>query len=136
MGRFEEFNDNYSNTVKDGIDTREIQEREGFTHISDYTGGAIVVDGFFFNNAGKYGEQVVVVGRKAKRINGGYKASGAEHLINVPKRYTDKFHKFAASPELMDAIFHEGLAIDGIKAVKAKNGPTTIFDFRDNSDFE
>ena len=104
---FNELNKQFSNTVKEGIDTDSMD----FAPLSDFIGKTIKVDGFFLTKS-KYGEQVVVVGN-------GYK-------INMPKRATETFKSIRANKFMLKAVLDGNLEIINITPVKAKNGNDTV----------
>lgn len=99
---------NLRRTVKEGIDTNEME----FRPLKDYCGESIHCNGFFFTD-GKYGEQVVVVGETA--------------LINMPKRAVEQFKQIASDEEAVKAVLEGHLIIDEIKMAETKNGTTTIY---------
>lgn len=109
---FNELNTN--RTIKAGIDT----EGMDFKPLSEWEGKVIPVDGFFFTKAGKYGEQVVVVG------NG--------YLINMPKRAVEQFKKIAENDNMLTAVLNGKLIIKDIKAnVQTDKGVTTSYKLAD-----
>lgn len=99
---------NKRSTVKEGIDTREME----FKPLKDFCGQRIKCDGFFFTD-GKYGKQVVLVG------NG--------YLINMPNRTVNQFEEIAANAEAVDAVLTGHLVIKDIKMVDTRNGKTTAY---------
>lgn len=104
---FNELNKQYTNTVKEGVDTDSME----FAPLKDFVGKTIKVDGFFFTK-GDFGEQVVVVGN-------GFK-------INMPKRATETFKSIRANEFMLKAVLDGKLEIINITPVKAKNGRDTI----------
>ena len=104
---FNELNKQFSNTVKEGIDTDSMD----FAPLSDFIGKTIKVDGFFLTKS-KYGEQVVVVGN-------GYK-------INMPKRATETFKSIRSNEFMLKAVLEGHLEIINITPVKAKSGKDTV----------
>lgn len=104
---FNELNKQFTNTVKDGINTDAME----FKPLKEFVGKTIKVDGFFFTS-GQYGEQVVVIGNNAK--------------INMPKRATDTFKSIRANENMLKAVLEGHLEIINITPVKAKNGSDTI----------
>lgn len=109
---FEKFNKNYANTVKEGIDTEEME----FCKLKDFEGKIIKVDGFFFTR-GDYGKQVVVVGN-------GYK-------INMPERAVEMFEAIRNDEEMLKAVLDGHLLITNIAPKKAKKGNTYTFELQD-----
>lgn len=99
---------NKRSTVREGIDTREME----FKPLKDFCGGKIKCDGFFFTD-GKYGKQVVLVG------NG--------FLINMPNRAVKQFEEIAANAEAVDAVLTGHLVIKDIKMIDTRNGKTTAY---------
>lgn len=110
MADFTQFNTESRKTVKEGINTKDLQ----FVPLKDFIGKEIRVDGFFFTK-GKYGDQVVVVG---EGVN-----------INLPKRFTDTFKGFRDNKEQLDAILAGGLKLVNIRELDAKEGKTVTFDY-------
>ena len=104
---FNELNKQFTNTVKEGINTDDME----FAPLKDFVGKTIKVDGFFFTK-GQYGEQVVVVGNNKK--------------INMPKRATDTFKAIRGNEFMLKAVLDGKLEIINITPVKSKNGADTI----------
>ena len=104
---FNEMNNQYTNTVKEGIDLKSMD----FKPLKDFAGKTIKVDGFFITK-GDYGEQVVVVGN-------GYK-------INFPKRAVDVFKDIRGNKDMLQAVLDGKLEIINISPIKAKNGSDTV----------
>lgn len=104
---FNEMNKQFTNTVKEGIDTDDME----FAPLRDFVGKTVKVDGFFFTK-GQYGEQVVVIGN-------GFK-------INMPKRATDTFKAIRANDFMLKAVLNGKLELINITPVKAKNGSDTV----------
>ena len=104
---FNEMNKQFTNTVKEGIDTDAME----FAPLRDFVGKTVKVDGFFFTK-GQYGEQVVVIGN-------GFK-------INMPKRATDTFKAIRANDFMLKAVLNGKLELINITPVKAKNGNDTV----------
>lgn len=104
---FNELNTQYTNTVKEGVDTDSME----FAPLKDFVGKTIKVDGFFFTK-GDFGEQVVVVGN-------GYK-------INMPKRAIDTFKSIRSNEFMLKAVLDGKLEIINISPIKAKNGRDTV----------
>lgn len=110
---FNELNKQFTNTVKDGIDTDSME----FKPLKDFVGKTVKVDGFFFTS-GQYGEQVVVVGNGAK--------------INMPKRATDIFKKIREDENMLKAVLEGHMELINITPVKANNGSeTTAYELHD-----
>ena len=99
---------NKRSTVREGIDTREME----FKPLKNFCGQKIKCDGFFFTE-GKYGKQVVLVG------NG--------YLINMPTRAVDQFEAISANVEAVDAVLTGHLLIKDIKMIDTRNGKTTAY---------
>lgn len=93
---------------------------DGFEYkkISEFAGRTIIVDGFYFNEKGSYGKEVVVVGAGCK--------------INMPKRAVKSFEEIMKNPEMKKAVLGRHLAIAEIKCdVDTPKGKTTSFKFID-----
>lgn len=99
---------NKRSTVREGIDTREME----FKPLKDFCGQKIKCDGFFFTY-GKYGKQVVLVG------NG--------YLINMPNRAVKQFEEIASNAEAVDAVLAGHLLIKDIKMIDTRNGKITAY---------
>ena len=104
---FNELNKQFTNTVKEGIDTDKME----FKKLKDFIGKTIKVDGFYISK-GNYGEQVVIVGN-------GFK-------INMPARATDTFKAIRQDEKMVKAILDGKMEIINIAEVKAKNGNETV----------
>lgn len=104
---FNELNKQFVNTVKEGIDTENME----FKKLNDFIGKTIKVDGFWISK-GKFGEQVVVVGN-------GYK-------INMPGRAVDTFKAIRENEFMVKAVLEGHMEIINIAAVTAKNGNETV----------
>ncbi len=109
---FNELNTKGKNTVKEGIDTSDMD----FRPLKDFVGKRIKVDGFFFTN-GNYGKQVVVVG------NG--------YLINMPARAVEQFEKIYENDEMLEAVLDGNLVIVDIEPLETRNGSTTAYTLDD-----
>lgn len=92
---------------------------DGFEYkkLSDFIGKTIVVRGFFFNEKGKYGKQVVV--------------ATSDCLVNIPKWATARFEQIAESDEMVDAMLSGKMGLADIREKTTANGTTTIFNFID-----
>lgn len=112
---FNELNHQHVATVKEGIDTDEME----FKPLADFEGQTVKVDGFFFTRSKKYNvDQVVVVGN-------GYK-------INMPGRAVDTFKAIRDNKAMLKAVFDGKLELINIKPIKAKNGnDTCAYDLHD-----
>ena len=91
---FEKFN--LTNTIRDGVDISEME----FRPLSDFVGYKVKVDGFYFNNKGNFGEQLVVIGN-------GYQ-------INMPKRAVKDFKEIANNKTMLNAVLSGHLMITDI----------------------
>ena len=92
---FEKFN--LTNTIREGVDISDME----FKSLSDFEGMKIKVEGFYFNNKGNYGEQLVVIGN-------GYQ-------INMPKRAVKDFKEIANNKTMLNAVLSGHLMIVDIK---------------------
>lgn len=110
---FADLNKEYRNTVKEGIDTDAME----YKALKEFVGQNIVVDGYFFNDKGKYGKQVVVVG------NG--------YLINMPKRCVEQFEQIDADETMLQRLLEGHLMLANLKMKDTTNGTTVIFDYVD-----
>ena len=81
---FEKFN--LTNTIREGVDISEME----FKPLADFAGMKIKVEGFYFNNKGFFGEQLVVIGN-------GYQ-------INMPKRAVKDFKEIANNKTMLNAV--------------------------------
>lgn len=91
---FEKFN--LTNTIRDGVDISNME----FKPLADFAGMKIRVEGFYFNNKGNYGEQLVVIGN-------GYQ-------INMPKRAVKDFKEIANNKTMLTAVLSGHLMITDI----------------------
>lgn len=110
---FEQYNMQFKRTVKEGIETDNMEYRA----LKDFIGKTIVVDGYFFNDKGKFGRQLVLVG------NG--------YLINMPTRCVETFEEIDKDDSKIEAILKGHLALVNIEMKVTTNGTTTIFDYKD-----
>lgn len=114
---FENLNKTFENTVKEGINTKDLD----YIALKELCGSVIEVDGYFFNDKGRYGRQVVVVGHK--------RGSNIEWLINMPSRYVEQFESINADPNMIEAVLNGKLTLENIEMVDTKNGMTVACDF-------
>lgn len=114
---FENLNKSFENTVKEGINTKELD----FIALKELVGATVEVDGFFFNDKGRYGRQVVVVGHK--------KGSDIEWLINMPARYVEQFEMINSDPAMIESVLNGGLRLEDIEMIDTKNGMTVACKF-------
>lgn len=114
---FNSFNGGSDRVCRSGIDTHDY----AFTHIKEFIGKTIYVNGWFFTKstmAGKETIQPVVIG---DGIN-----------INFPSWSADRFKKLAADPEAVKAVLNGELAVVNIHVIPAKEkgmNDTWGFDF-------
>ena len=104
---------NKKGTMPDNLNTDNFEYKK----LLEFAGKTVVVRGFFFNEKGKYGKQVVVATN--------------ECLINIPKWATKMFEKIAETDDLVVAMLNGKMGITDIKEKKTANGTTTIFNFID-----
>ena len=109
---FEKFNKSYANTIKEGIDTDNME----YCKLKEFEGKTIKVDGFFFSK-GDYGKQVVVIGNGKK--------------INMPERAVEMFEEIRNNEEMLKAVLDGHLLITNIAPKKAKKGNTYTFELQD-----
>lgn len=114
---FENLNKSFENTVKEGIITKELEYRA----LKEFVGSKIAVDGYFFNEKGRYGKQVVVVGHKVD--------SNIEWLINMPARYVEQFEIINSNPAMIEAILNGKMTLEEIEMIDTKNGMTVSCKF-------
>lgn len=114
---FENLNKTFENTVKEGINTKDLD----YIALKELCGSIIEVDGYFFNDKGRYGRQVVVVGHK--------RGSNIEWLINMPSRYVEQFEAINADPSMIEAVLNGKLTLENIEMIDTKNGMTVACDF-------
>lgn len=114
---FESLNKQYTNTVKEGIDTKELD----YIALKELVGSTIMVDGYFFNEKGRYGKQVVVVGHK--------KGLDTEWLINMPARYVEQFEIIDKDDAMREHLLNGGLRLEDIEMIDTKNGMTVTCKF-------
>lgn len=113
MSFFNQFNNNQ--VLREGIDLDQLD----FHKLSEYIGGVINVDGYFFTK-GRYGKQVVVVGNGAK--------------INMPGYAVEKFERIDENSEAVKRVLNGELAIIDIEELETANGTTTAFKLADAAD--
>ncbi len=104
---------NRKGTMPENLNTDNFE----YKRLSEFVGKTVVVRGFFFNEKGKYGKQVVVATN--------------ECLINIPKWATEVFEKIAETDDLVVAMFNGKMGIADINEKTTANGTTTIFNFID-----
>jgi len=121
---FSNFNNGADRVCREGVDSRDFQ----FTHIKDYIGETIKVNGWFITEstlAGKKVSQPVVIGETSN--------------INFPAWSTDRFKKLAADPEAVKAVLAGELCITNIHVIPAKEkgyNDTWGFDFANVADIK
>ena len=115
---FENLNKTFANTVKEGIDTKVLS----YKPLKDFVGKTVIVDGYFFNDKGRYGRQVVVVGHEAGK-------DVMLWLINMPARYVEQFEAINSDPAMLESVLNGGLRLEEIEMVDTKNGITTACKF-------
>lgn len=113
---FEDLNKSFRNTVKEGINTKDLD----FKALKEFVGKTVYVDGYFFNDKGKYGRQVVVVG---------HEKGGFNWLINMPSRYVEQFEMIDSDDKMLEKVLNGGLTLEEIEMVDTKNGMTTACKF-------
>lgn len=114
---FENLNKTFENTVKEGINTKDLD----YKPLKDFVGKTVIVDGYFFNDKGRYGRQVVVVGHEVN--------SHFEWLINMPARYVEQFEAINSDSAMLESVLNGGLRLEEIEMVDTKNGMTTACKF-------
>ena len=101
------------NTVREDVSTEEME----FKKLREFIGQEVKVDGFFFNDGGNFGRQLVVVGN-------GYK-------INMPKRAVEQFEKIATNTDMLKAVLEGHLKLTNIATKATKSGIAVIYDLED-----
>lgn len=91
---FEKFN--LTNTIMEGVNIADME----FRPLKDFAGMKVKVEGFYFNNKGQFGEQLVVIGN-------GYQ-------INMPKRAVKDFKEIANNKAMLNAVLSGHLMITDI----------------------
>lgn len=109
MGIFSNLNS--KSTIRSDISLEGME----FKPLKDFIGDEIKVDGFYFNNKSKYGEQVVVVGNGC--------------CINMPGWAVDGFKTIRDNAEQLSAVLEGHLKLTDIKEVATKNGTTVSFTY-------
>ena len=120
MGLADKLSNKRKNTVREGIDTKEI-EYISAASLADFAPEAFPLKlvGFFIKD-GDYGKQVTVIAETDVDIIG----------IDLPKRYVDMFEDL--TPEEIEDIKEGKLAISGVEGdVKTPKGKTTMIEFTD-----
>lgn len=120
MGLADKFSNKRKNTVREGIDTKEIGYISA-AELADFAPEAfpLPLAGFFIKD-GDYGKQVTVIAEADTGIFG----------INLPKRYVEMFEDL--TPEEIEDIKEGKLAISGAEGdVKTPKGKTTMIEFSD-----
>ena len=120
MGIASRLNTGRKQTVKEGIETSEIE----YMSAADYAGTKpkypVHLAGFFLKN-GDYGEQVTIIVDDPKQGVLG---------VNIPKRYAELFKEL--SDEEIEAVKAGDLMISKIETnVKTPKGKTTVIEFAD-----
>ena len=119
MGIANKLNSGRKQTVREGIDTKDIP----YMNIKDFAGTnpdyPVSLAGFFIKT-GEYGEQVTLIVMDDEQPTG----------LNIPKRYVEDFKDL--DPDEIDDIINGKLAISGITVdVKTPKGKTCMIDFID-----
>lgn len=119
--KFAEMNKSAVQTVAEGIETESLD----FKALKEFVGKTIEVAGFYFHSKGKYGEQVVVVGREA----------GTKELykIDMPKWSVEDFKAIKAEPELLEGVLLGELRLVDIHKKSTKNGTTVAYTYADGA---
>ena len=104
---------NKKGTMPENLNTDNFEYKK----LSEFIGKTIVIRGFFFNEKGKYGKQVVV--------------ATTDCLVNIPKWSTESFEKIACNDEMIDAMLAGKMGISDIREKTTANGTTTVFNFID-----
>ena len=120
MGIASKLNSGKKQTVREGIDTSEIE----YIKIDELAKGKptlpLKLAGFFIKNCEKYGKQVTLIVDDGKDVYG----------VNVAKRYTEMFE--ALTDEEIEDVKAGKLAISEIKPdVDTPKGKTTYIEFVD-----
>ena len=119
MGIASKLNSGRKQTVREGIDTKDIPYMSAADFAETNPDYPISLAGFFIKN-GEYGEQVTIIVMDGEQPTG----------INIPKRYVDDFKELDAAE--IDAIVNGELAISSITPnVKTPKGKTTMIEFID-----
>ena len=107
-------------TVRAGIDTQKLP----FMSLKDFIGRSIEVGGFYTHKKGRFGEQLVVVGREVGKKESFYN-------IDFPKWAIDDFNAIKADAEQLKELLEGKLILTDIQAKTTSNGTTTIYTYTD-----
>ena len=120
MGIASRLNTGRKQTVREGVETSDIEYMSAADYADTKPKYPVHLAGFFLKN-GDYGEQVTIIVDDPKvGIIG----------VNIPKRYAELFKEL--SDEEIDAVKAGDLMITKIeKNVKTPKGKTTVIEFAD-----
>lgn len=119
MGIANKLNSGRRQTVREGIDTKDISYISAKELALTNPPYPLPLAGFFLKD-GEYGRQVTIIVDDGKNIYG----------VNIPKRYTDMFE--GLTEDEIEVVKNGGLLISKITAdVKTPKGKTTMIEFED-----
>ena len=112
MFNFNALNNNFTSTIKEGVDSRE----HGYIKLNELVGKTVKICGFYVSDKGNYGKSAVLVCEKAN--------------INLPTRYVDTLEAIRNNVEAVKAIKNGECCITNIHEISTKSGNDTVcFDF-------
>ena len=119
MGIANKLNSNRKQTVREGIDTKELTYLKAEELAKTNPPYPLPLAGFFIKD-GEYGKQITLIVDDGNEIYG----------VNVPKRYLDKFEGLDEND--IDDILNGKVGIQSIQGgVKTPKGKTTMIEFCD-----
>lgn len=119
MGIANKLNSNRKQTVREGIDTKELTYIKADELAKTNPPYPLPLAGFFIKD-GEYGKQVTLIVDDGQELYG----------VNIPKRYVEQFEGLDADD--IDEIVNGRVGIQSIQAnVKTPKGKTTMIDFCD-----
>ena len=123
MGIANKLNSGRRDTVREGVDTKNITYMSAADFADTMPVYPIPLAGFFIKD-GDYGKQVTLI------ID-----TGVYQGLNIPKRYADMFE--GLTPDEIESVKAGDLLINNITPdVKTPKGKTTMIDFIDRDDLE
>ena len=124
MGLAKALNSNKKDTVRAGVNTKEITYMSAADYAEQISEYPAALAGFFIKE-GEYGKQLTIIVEHGKDFIG----------LNVPKRYVEKFEAY--DDEAIEYIKAGELLISMItQDVKTPKGKTTMVEFIDREDIE
>lgn len=119
MGIANKLNSNRKQTVREGIDTKELTYIKADELAKTNPPYPLALAGFFIKD-GEYGKQVTLIVDDGNELYG----------VNIPKRYVDQFEGLEVDE--IDEIVNGHVGIQSIQTgVKTPKGKTTMIEFCD-----